>query len=162
NLRSIAAAVVSAAALLGGCAPDHYQVTGKDDGDPGWHGTQSETASEVAFARGQKIFVTTYNDDTDDGKITYTANDRVGFPGASLLGWSYSRDRGKTWAYGGKVRPPKGIAALWGDPSWCLARTQTASTSLRLPSMSPRSRRADTTGGWTTAASPGPVWLGPT
>ena len=78
NLRSIAAAVVSAAALLGGCAPDHYPVTGKDDGDPGWHGTQSETASEVAFARGQKIFVTTYNDDTDDGKITNTANDRYG------------------------------------------------------------------------------------
>jgi len=123
NLRSIAAAVVSAAALLGGCAPDHYQVTGKDDGDPGWHGTQSETASEVAFARGQKIFVTTYNDDTDDGKITYTANDRVVFPGASLLGWSYSRDRGKTWAYGGKVRPPKGIAALWGDPSILVSST---------------------------------------
>jgi hypothetical protein len=44
NLRSIAAAVVSAAALLGGCVPDHYPVTGKDDGDPGWRGTQSETA----------------------------------------------------------------------------------------------------------------------
>jgi hypothetical protein len=106
-----------------GCTPDHQAATGKDDKDPTWHGTQSETASAVAFARGQDVFVVTYNDDTDDGKITYSATDRVVFRGASLLGWSYSTDRGKTWTYGGKVKPPKGIGALWGDPAIVVSRT---------------------------------------
>jgi len=99
-----------------GC-PDNLAVTGHDDKDPTWHGTQSETASTSSLARGTDIFVVAYNDDTDDGKITYSANDRVVFPGASMLGWSYSTDRGKTWTYGGKVKPPSGIAALWGDPA---------------------------------------------
>ena len=101
---------------LAGCA-DKLAVTGKDAKDPTWLGTQSETASAVSSTRGQDVFVVTYNDDTQDGKVTYTANDRVVFPGASMLGWSYSTDRGKTWTYGGKVSPPKGIAALWGDPA---------------------------------------------
>jgi hypothetical protein len=122
-LRLIASMVIFAAALLNGCTPDHNTATGEDDRRPTWHGTQSETACAVAFARRQEIFVTAYNDDTDDGKITYTANDRVVFQGASMLGWSYSQDRGKTWTYGGKVKPPKGIAALWGDPAIVVSRT---------------------------------------
>ena len=122
-LLLIAGAVVSSAALFGGCSQDHDAATGKDDSSPTWHGTQSETACAVTVVRGQRIFVTTYNDDTDDGKITYTPNDRVVFPGASLLGWSYSQDDGKTWIYGGKVKPPEGIAALWGDPAIVVSRT---------------------------------------
>jgi hypothetical protein len=125
-LRLIAAAVVAATAVLGGCTSDHKVATGEDDRNPTWHGTQSETACAVAFARGQGIFVTTYNDDTDDGKITYTANDRVVFRGASLLGWSYSLDRGQTWTYGGKVNPPAGIAALWGDPAIVVSRSNSS------------------------------------
>lgn len=123
---SIVAALVFAATTLGGCSgctPDHQTATGKDNKDPTWHGTQSETASAVAFARGQDVLVVTYNDDTNDGKITYSATDRVVFRGASLLGWSYSTDRGKTWTYGGKVKPPKGIGALWGDPAIVVSRT---------------------------------------
>lgn len=116
-------ALACSCAMLSACAPDHYPATGKDDTDPTWHGTQSETASAVAFAKGQDIFVTTYNDDTDDGKVTYSANDRVVFPGASFLGWSYSLDRGKSWTYGGKVKPPSGIAALWGDPAIVVSRS---------------------------------------
>ncbi|HEX4606335.1 MAG TPA: hypothetical protein VH724_20205, partial [Candidatus Angelobacter sp.] len=108
--------------LLTGCA-DHVAATGKDDKDPTFKGTQSETASAVSYSKGGYIFLATYNDDTEDGKITYTSNDRVVFPGASLLGWSYSKDRGLTWTYGGKVKPPKGIAALWGDPSIVVSRT---------------------------------------
>jgi len=121
--RLMIGVVACAAALLGGCAPDHYAATGRDDSDPTWHGTQSETASAVAYSKRQDVFVATYNDDTDDGKIVYTSNDRVVFPGASMLGWSYSKDRGKTWTYGGKVKPPKGIAALWGDPAIVVSRT---------------------------------------
>lgn len=113
-----------AALLLGACEPpDHYAVTGKNDSDPTWNGTQSETATAVAFAGGKTIFISTYNDDTDDGKVTYTKDDRVLFRGASLLGWSYSHDRGKTWTYGGKVKPPSGIGALWGDPAIVVSRT---------------------------------------
>jgi hypothetical protein len=113
-----------AALLLSACEPpDHYAVTGKNDSDPTWNGTQSETATAVAFAGGKTIFISTYNDDTDDGKVTYTGTDRVLFRGASLLGWSYSQDRGKTWTYGGKVKPPPGIGALWGDPAIVTSRT---------------------------------------
>jgi hypothetical protein len=109
--------------LLTGCCADHTPVTGKDEEDPTFKGTQSETASAVSFSNDQHIFIATYNDDTDDGKIVYTTNDRVVYPGASLLGWSYSTDRGNSWTYGGKVKPPDGIAALWGDPAIVVSRT---------------------------------------
>lgn len=109
-------------ALTSGCS-DKIPVTGIDDSDPTYKGTQSETASATSSSHGQDIFVSTYNDDTDDGKVTYAATDRVVYPGASLLGWSYSLDRGKHWTYGGKVKPPKGIAALWGDPAIVVSKT---------------------------------------
>ena len=112
-----------AAGLFSGCAPDHRTVSGREDSDPTWRGTQSETASAVAAVGRDVIFMATYNDDTDDGKVVYTNNDRVVYPGASLLGWSYSRDRGVTWTYGGKVKPPPGVAALWGDPAIVVSRT---------------------------------------
>ena len=113
SVASVALVFVAVA----GCAPDHHTATGQNDKDPTWRGTQSETASATARSRGQDIFIIAYNDDTDDGKITYTATDRVVFPGATMMGWSYSTDRGNTWTYGGKVAPPKGVAALWGDPA---------------------------------------------
>ena len=121
--RAIFGIICLATIVAGGCRGDNVPVTGKDDQGPTFRGTQSETASTSSFARGVDIFVVTYNDDTDDGKIVYTATDRVVYPGASLLGWSYSYDRGKTWTYGGKVKPPKGIAALWGDPAIVVSRT---------------------------------------
>ena len=108
--------------LVTGCA-DHVAATGKDDKDPTFKGTQSETASATSFSKGKDLFVVTYNDDTDDGKIVYSTNDRVVFKGASMLGWSYSTDRGQSWTYGGKVKPPQGIGALWGDPAIVVSRT---------------------------------------
>lgn len=117
------AVLLCSAVWLVACRPDHHQTTGKNERDPTWRGSQSESAAAVAFKGGQAVFVVTYNDDTDDGKIKYTTNDRVVFPGASMLGWSYSTDRGKTWTYGGKVRPPRGIAALWGDPAIVVSRS---------------------------------------
>src|SRR6476620_2172458 len=121
---SAAALILLIPVVLAGCGPaDHYPVTGKNDSDPTWKGTQSETASGVAFAGGKTIFISTWNDDTEDGKVVYSTNDRVVFRGASYLGWSYSTDRGKTWTYGGKVKPPQGIAGLWGDPAIVTSRT---------------------------------------
>ena len=143
-------ALLSAAAIGGGCTPDHYPVTGQGDRAATWRGTQSETATAVAYSRGQYLFIATYNDDTDDGKITYTANDRVVLPGASLLGWSYSTDRGKSWTYGGKVKPPAGIAALWGDPAIVVSRT--AYNRVYITSLAIDSSKIPATGhhGWMT------------
>jgi hypothetical protein len=103
---------------LVGCGPETgTSVTGSNPEDPTWNGTQSGTATATARSGETTSFIVTYNDDTDDGKVKYTATDRVVLPGASQLGWSYSLDQGKTWKYGGKVRPPAGWGALWGDPA---------------------------------------------
>jgi len=113
-----------ALALLSACScSPGAPVTGQSDEVPTIHGTQSETASASALAGDQKTMVVAYNDDTDDGKIVYSSNDRVVYPGASLLGWSYSTDDGTTWTYGGKVKPPASYAALWGDPAIVTSRT---------------------------------------
>ena len=90
-------------------------VTGKEKaaGDG-----QSETAATTSFVNGVNIVVVTYNDDTNhDPTITYGPNSRKIQSGASQMGWSYSKDNGQTWTYGGKVAPPKGWAVLWGDPA---------------------------------------------
>jgi hypothetical protein len=123
RIFKIAAPVIAAAFVAGcSCSPG-VPVTGQNDEDKTIHGTQSETASTSALVDGKKTIVVAYNDDTDDGKVQYTANDRVVFPGASLLGWSYSLDDGASWTYGGKVSPPAGYAALWGDPAIVTSRT---------------------------------------
>ena len=101
--------------LLAGC--DGVPVTGQSAEESTYKGTQSESVASAAYAGGNNILIVSYNDDTEDGKVDYTPTDRIVFPGASLLGWSYSRDNGKSWKYGGKVKPPAGYDALWGDPS---------------------------------------------
>lgn len=113
-VTGVLAMLVSAA-----CTPAGQVVTGGDSGSATSNGSQSETAATAARSGDRDSFVVTYNDDTDDGKIVYTSNDRIVYRGASLLGWSYSLDRGQNWTYGGKVRPPEelGIGALWGDPA---------------------------------------------
>src|SRR4051794_27817704 len=90
--------------LSTGCAcSTGIAVTGGGKEDPTLAGTQSETGATSSYLQ-NTILVVAYNDDTDDGKIQYTSTDRIVFPGASLLGWSYSNDKGKTWTYGGKVK----------------------------------------------------------
>lgn len=104
--------------LLSGCKLDpSYPVSGKNGDDPTWSGTQSETASAMGPLLFTHTLVVTYNDDTQDSKVQYTSSDRIVFPGASMLGWSYSTDNGVNWTYGGKVRPPPGWDVLWGDPA---------------------------------------------
>src|SRR5215204_5001122 len=107
------------------CAPGN-PVTGQNDEDPTIDGSQAETVATRALAHETPVLVIAYNDDTVETNpatnapyVQYSANGRVVFPGASLLGWSYSTDGGSTWKYGGKLRPPAqlGIAALWGDPA---------------------------------------------
>lgn len=107
---------ITCAAAMAGCTPGN-PVTGQNKQDVTLNGEQAETASTSAIYGNQKILVVTYNDETSDPAIQFTANDRIVYPGASLLGWSYSTDDGSTWVYGGKLRPPRGVAALWGDPA---------------------------------------------
>lgn len=114
---------VATLALLASCSQPGVPVTGENDQAKTIHGTQSETGSTSALVGDTKTMVVTYNDDTDDGKVVYTATDRVVYPGASFLGWSYSIDGGSSWTYGGKVAPPAGYAALWGDPAIVTSRT---------------------------------------
>jgi len=79
---------------------------------------QSETAAATSYAGGKHRVVVSYNDETgNEGKVVYGATSRKIHQGASLLGWSYSEDKGKTWTYGGKVTPPSGWSVLWGDPA---------------------------------------------
>jgi hypothetical protein len=86
--------------------------------------TQSETATSVSKNGQQFVVAVGYND-----KTTGTTNPEVTYPngrtrpgrivrrGVSLLGWSYSTDGGYTFNYGGRVRPPTGWSAIWGDPA---------------------------------------------
>jgi hypothetical protein len=121
RLSLVLTACISASA----CAPGN-PVTGQNDEDPTINGSQAETAATRALAHETPVLVIAYNDDTVETNpatnapyVQYSPTGRVVFPGASLLGWSYSTNGGSTWKYGGKVRPPAelGISALWGDPA---------------------------------------------
>ena len=89
---------------------------------------QSETAVVVARAAGTpqgSSIVVAFNDFTIDpsfpGGPEHTfVNDGEGMiarRGLSLMGFSVSLDGGRSYAYRGKVRPPEGWSAIWGDPS---------------------------------------------
>lgn len=101
-----------------GCEKSGVPVTGAEAGAPDAKYGQSETAVTTAFAGGKYIMVVAYNDGTNsDQTILYTDTTRKILPGASLMGWSYSLDKGQTWTYGGRVQPPNDWAVLWGDPA---------------------------------------------
>jgi hypothetical protein len=110
---------VFALLLLQGCSgcSTTKKVTGQK-GDPTTSGTQSETSAAIAEDGKTTRMVVAFNDETNDGtSVTYTASNRHMNSGASLMGWSYSDDDGNSWTYGGNVKPPKGWAAIWGDPA---------------------------------------------
>ena len=114
---SLPSALTTSLLLLSGCAPGFVAVTGQDPRAATWGGTQSETATSVSYFRGQVITVAYNGEDPSDGKIQYTATTRTVLPGATLMGWSYSEDRGRTWRHGGNVAPNDDWPVLWGDPA---------------------------------------------
>jgi hypothetical protein len=84
---------------------------------------QSEAVISTGYSGGTDVVTVAYNDETDSaGTIVYTETGRTILKGASLMGWSYSTDRGVSWTYGGKVSPPQGWAVLWGDPALATSR----------------------------------------
>lgn len=112
---ALMATAFTIAATLGGCA-SLGKVTGQTEETAG--SMQSETAATTSFASEKHRVVVTFNDETgNQGKIIYGQTTRKIHKGASLLGWSYSEDKGKNWTYGGKVSPPNGWSVLWGDPA---------------------------------------------
>jgi hypothetical protein len=120
-MNATAAVMIVFAWFIGGCSRSG-DVTGGDETTRG--GEQSETAADTSFYRGVLRFVVAYNDDTgNSATIQYGSTTRKVLRGASLMGWSYSEDKGVTWKYGGKLSPPRGWAVLWGDPAIVTSRT---------------------------------------
>lgn len=78
---------------------------------------QSETAIVASRSFIFPVLVTAFNDYSvaSTGVPEFDAN--FYRRGVSLMGWSTSGDVGTTWDYRGKLRPPPGWSALWGDPS---------------------------------------------
>ncbi len=113
--RLTAAAAVSLALALNGCASIGV-VTGQTGAT--LEAMQSETSATTSYAGGKHRVVVSFNDETGNGgAVVYGPTSRTINQGASLMGWSYSEDKGKTWTYGGKVAPPSGWSVLWGDPA---------------------------------------------
>ena len=101
--------------LMAGCAKIS-QVTGQDKATSVT--TQSETAGTTSYVNGTSRMVVAFNDETPDANlIVYGPTTRHTKLGATQMGWSYSDSGGATWTYGGSLNPPKGWAALWGDPA---------------------------------------------
>ena len=102
--------------ILAGCTTTGVRVTGQNRESPTWLGTQSEAAVASAFHNG-KVIVVAFNDLTEpEPYIDHTPTDRKVCAGASLMGWSFSTDEGKSWSYGGRVTPNADWPIIWGDP----------------------------------------------
>lgn len=123
GLLSVGTAVV----YLCGCpvgAPEPVTTGAQDHGvgvDP-FSGEQAE----VALARGSYKFgptlVAVFNDFSLDSDFLYSpsaadSQSRQVRRGVSVMGRSVSLDVGLTWTYRGKLHPPVGWSAIWGDPS---------------------------------------------
>jgi hypothetical protein len=116
---ALSVAVISAA-CQGRCAGVGL-VTGRDG--PTAEAGQAETDATTTFQAGVHRIIVAYNDETTSSStIQYGPTSRKVLKGATLMGWSYSEDRGATWKYGGKVAPPAGWSVLWGDPAMTTSR----------------------------------------
>ena len=103
--------------LISGCAPS-FRITGRDPNDPTWTRGQSETAIAAGYGNYYGYITVAYNDDTgNESTVLYPPGSRRVLAGASLMGWSYSTDRGQTWQHGTKVAPSPSFPVLWGDPA---------------------------------------------
>lgn len=103
--------------LQASCDPG-FLITGQNSQEPTWTRSQSETAIAAGYGSYAGYLTVTYNDDTgNEATVLYPTGSRKVLAGASLMGWSYSRNYGRSWTYGGKVVPPREFPVLWGDPA---------------------------------------------
>ncbi len=111
------AAVAYALGTLAACAHG-FRITGQNAEDPTWSRGQSETSVAAGYGPYAGHIVVAYNDLTGtEETILFPPGSRKVLSGASLMGWSYSADGGRTWRYGGKVAPNELFPVLWGDPA---------------------------------------------
>lgn len=90
---------------------------------------QAEAVAVISRNGSVHNVTVSYNDRSQDPtspRIEYPAgrdgDQRIVRKGVSLMGWSYSvgainANGGYTFHYGGRVAPPTGWAAIWGDPA---------------------------------------------
>lgn len=86
------------------------------------NGEQAEVALTSGLWNAAPTLVAVFNDFSLDEYFAYSPSPadpqaRRVLRGVSIMGWSYSLNLGLTWTYQGKLRPPNGWSALWGDPS---------------------------------------------
>ena len=92
--------------------------------------TERTEQAETAIVWGSQFFPTLvvgFNDFSIDANVSPqniqylpsvdNAQSRVVRRGVSLMGWARSGDGGYTFTYKGKVSPPSGWSAIWGDPA---------------------------------------------
>ena len=125
--RSVVHSLAIGAITIGfsSCRPSPgIPITGQTPEGAAGESMQSEAVLATAYSGGSYIISAAYNAETGSSStIQYTQTTRKILSGASLMGWSYSTDRGASWTYGGKVNPPSGWAVLWGDPALATSRT---------------------------------------
>jgi hypothetical protein len=81
--------------------------------------------AEVTIIASQTLFPTLvagFNDFSYDTNFIYSPSiadpqSRQVVRGVSAMGWSTSVDAGVSWLYHGKINPPSGWSAIWGDPT---------------------------------------------
>jgi hypothetical protein len=114
---SFVAPLVLLVLLVAGCVPG-FPITGRGVADPTWSRGQSETAVAAGYGTYYGYITVAYNDDTgNESTVLYPPGSRRVLSGASLMGWSYSTNRGQTWQHGAKVAPSPEFPVLWGDPA---------------------------------------------
>jgi hypothetical protein len=111
-----------------GEALEEVAVTGQGS-DPTFNKEQAEAAVVWTSNGGSSIIVVSYNDkgaEATNPKIIYKDNykQRTLLRGVSLMGWSTSTDDGASYSYRGRIYPPTGWSAVWGDP-WLVAQDPT-------------------------------------
>lgn len=120
-------------ANLGACLQTSSPVsTSPREGEDNINGEQAEISLTAGEAFLFHTVVAGFNDFSIDSHFHYfpsvanPQNRQVTRP-VSLMGWSLSADTGGSWEYKGKIMPPKGWSAIWGDPS---VATDPASSSV--------------------------------
>lgn len=122
---------------------------------------QDETVIESTLDKDNKlqIFVGFNDWSSIPGKIEYSEDkkNRKIFKGASIVGWSVSKDdQANEYVYKGKILPPSGWAVLWGDPGSAVDTNDPSILYYSFMAVSNESWEKNNPGKDFTEASPGP------
>lgn len=105
------------------CQPTSSSVsTGPHEGEDNINGEQAEVAVAAGATFILPTLVAGFNDFSVDSHFSYSPSlanpqTRTVTRPVSVMGWSHSLDVGGSWQYDGKLQPPPGWSAIWGDPA---------------------------------------------